>query len=163
MKLVDIAIEKFSSPTSIPVKDFKVEMEELLEEIFSHAICIAQVSSKDEVEMIKGSSYALLEVFASYINEIEKFSPNPSMSKLFRESCVQKLCSLESKVNTTVLKLSLKVFANYKEPLENLYNHCINNNEGKLDELVSAFDVHVERIIQIGLFAISCSTCKNCV
>lgn len=84
------------------------------------------------------------------------------MINLFVDSCTDKLCALERRVNTAVLKLCLKVFSEYTVALELIDKFCFNEeNIGKteeLDSLVADFDLHVDRIMQIGLFAVSCST-----
>lgn len=84
------------------------------------------------------------------------------MINLFIDTCTDKLCALERRVNTAVLKLCLKVFSEYTVTLEVIHKFCFDKeNVGKmeeLDSLVADFDLHVDRIMQIGLFAVSCST-----
>lgn len=81
------------------------------------------------------------------------------MVNLFADSCNDKLCALESKVNTAVLRLSLQVFSEYTQALQEIHDFCFNReNRGqtdKLDVLVADFDMHIDRIMQIGLFAVS--------
>lgn len=83
------------------------------------------------------------------------------MCNLLIDCCSDKLCLLERKVNTAVLKLTLEVFCNFTTPLESLQSYCFSNlkkNEDELDSLVAEFDLHIDRIMQIGLFAVACST-----
>lgn len=83
------------------------------------------------------------------------------MVNLFVECCNDKLCALERKVNEAVLKLCLKLFANYVEPLNRMYDYCLSyNDEDKLDMLIADFDTHVDQIMQVGLFAVACTTDK---
>lgn len=86
------------------------------------------------------------------------------MCDLFIDSCNDKLCALERKVNNAVLRLTLEVFESCTKPLENLHEYCFGDskvNEDVLDSLVAEFDLHVDRIMQIGLFAVACSTDSN--
>lgn len=84
------------------------------------------------------------------------------MINLFIDTCTDKLCALERRVNTAVLKLCLRVFSEYTVALEIIHKFCFDReNVGKmeeLDSLVVNFDLHVDRIMQIGLFAVSCTT-----
>lgn len=104
----------------------------------------------------------MLSTLKSLQTEINNQKTNPAMINLFIDACSYKLCNLEKKVNTAVLKLSLNVFSEFILPLEKIYSFCFNtNNREKIDEfdsLVADFDLHVDRIMQIGLFAVSCSS-----
>lgn len=87
------------------------------------------------------------------------------MCNLSVDSCYDKICALERKVNACVLRLSLKVFSCYLEPLEKLNDCCFTKlvKSEALDDVIVEFDFHVDRIVQIGLFAISSTaniTCK---
>ena len=74
------------------------------------------------------------------------------------------LCKVEQKVNIAVLRLVLEVFSQVNGPLKNMVNKCRidcdkdNKYSEDLDALVSEFDSEMDKIMQIGLFAISCST-----
>lgn len=83
------------------------------------------------------------------------------MCNLTVEACSDKLCILERKINITVLKLCLSVFSCYKNALERLEEHCLcgtEKTETELDNLVAEFDLNVDKFMQIGFFAIACST-----
>ncbi|KAJ8938609.1 hypothetical protein NQ314_011417 [Rhamnusium bicolor] len=122
---------------------------------------IAEIEANKE----KDDIIAVLESLDSLMKEINKSVSNPAMVNLFVDSCTDKLCSLERRVNAAVLKLSLKVFSEYTVALEVIYEFCFHKkNKGKveeLDSLIADFDLHVDRIMQIGLFAVSCSTCSG--
>nr|CAH7768617.1 unnamed protein product [Callosobruchus chinensis] len=147
---MDTALEKISDIDYLEDKEKSLEAfsnaKILFEEVLSHAISIAQV----------------LEALESLSNEISKNNPNPAMVNLFAETCSNKLCALERKVNVAVLKLCLNIFARYTDDLEYIHKFCVNtSNKSKskeLDNLVMEFDLHVDRMMQIGLFAISCSS-----
>ncbi|KAJ8984224.1 hypothetical protein NQ317_007456, partial [Molorchus minor] len=137
----------------------------LFEEVLSHAMSIAQVALEEDCKIIRGSSQTVLDSLDSLTKEINKINLNPSMVNLFVDVCTDKLCILERRVNTAVLRLSLKVFSEYTVALEAIHDFCfIEENQGnteELDLLVADFDLHVDRIMQIGLFAVSCSTCRG--
>ncbi|KAJ8951520.1 hypothetical protein NQ318_000217 [Aromia moschata] len=137
----------------------------LFEEVLSHAMSIAQVALKEDCTIIRGSCQTVLDSLDSLTVEINKPSPNPAMLNLFVDTCTDKLCALERRVNTAVLKLGLRVFSEYDVALEAIHDFCNNvmNKEKmeELDSLVADFDFHVDRIMQIGLFAVSCSTCTS--
>lgn len=85
------------------------------------------------------------------------------MVSLFVEDISNKLCSVERKVDVAVLRLSLFIFAKYCSPLDNLYNFCEINrktdyDKEELNNIIFEFDLHVDRMFQIGLFAVFCSS-----
>lgn len=103
----------------------------------------------------------VLEAFDHLHQELLKPVTNASMVNLFVDCCNDKLCALERKVNEAVLKLCLKLFANYVGPLNKLHEFCLNNyDEDKLDMLIADFDTHVDQIMQVGLFAVACTVDK---
>ncbi|CAH1995681.1 unnamed protein product [Acanthoscelides obtectus] len=163
---MDTALEKMSEIDHLKEKEKCLkafsDAKILFEEVLSHAMSIAQVSMSEDYKIIRGSSQSVLEGLESLSNEISKENPNSAMVKLFAETCSNKLCALERKVNVAVLKICLSTFAKYTDDLENIHKFCFNTeNKSKprdLDNLVMEFDLHVDRIMQIGLFAISCST-----
>lgn len=90
---------------------------------------------------------------------------NQSMINLSVQTCSDKICILERRVNNAVLKLTLKVFSEYTEQLDNIHTFCFDfsNAEKPTAEfasLIKKHDFQVDRILQIGLFAVSCSTNK---
>ncbi|KAI5741751.1 hypothetical protein M8J76_016764 [Diaphorina citri] len=70
---------------------------------------------------------------------------------------------LERRVNTAVLVLFIQVFSDSLQPLRDLVEKCkcVDNGEPRkaedLESLISAFDIHCERIVHIAMFAINCS------
>lgn len=90
---------------------------------------------------------------------------NTAMMNLSVQACSDKLCILEKKVNNAVLKLTLKIFSEYTEIMEKVHKYCFDfsnadNPMVQFTSLVEEFDFQVDRILQIGLFAVSCSTEK---
>nr|CAI5849019.1 unnamed protein product [Callosobruchus analis] len=163
---MDTALEKISDIDYLEDKEKSLEAfsdaKVLFEEVLSHAMSIAQVAVGEDYKIIRGSSQSVLDALESLSNEISKNYPNPAMVNLFAESCSNKLCALERKVNVAVLKLCLNIFSRYTDDLECIHKFCFNTvNKRKpkeLDNLVMEFDLHVDRMMQIGLFAISCSS-----
>ncbi|VEN56281.1 unnamed protein product [Callosobruchus maculatus] len=163
---MDTALEKISDIDYLEDKDKSIEAfsdaKLLFEEVLSHAMSIAQVAVGEDYKIIRGSSQSVLEALESLSDEISKNNPNPAMVNLFAETCSNKLCALERKVNVAVLKLCLNIFSRYTDDLEYIHKFCCdtgNKNKPKeLDNLVMEFDLHVDRMMQVGLFAISCSS-----
>ncbi|KAJ8921559.1 hypothetical protein NQ315_010464 [Exocentrus adspersus] len=157
-KIAEIDLDKGKDAVTTIFNDAK----ELFEEVLCHAMSIAQVALEEDCKIIRGSSQTVLDSLDMLTKEMDKKILNPPMINLFVDSCTDKLCALERRVNTAVLKLCLKVFSEYTAALEEIHEFCFNDeNTGKteeLDSLVVDFDLHVDRIMQIGLFAVSCST-----
>nr|XP_023030304.1 serendipity locus protein alpha [Leptinotarsa decemlineata] len=171
IKWMDLALDKMNGIDFENQKSNSIviceEAKSLFEEVLSHAMSIAQVALVEDCKIIRGRSQAVLEALDGLTSEMSKEPSNVSMINLFIESCSNELCALERRVNTAVLKLSLNVFSQYATTLESIHRFCFDRkNEGKLNELdalVVEYDLHVDRIMQIGLFAVSCSTCTyNC-
>lgn len=84
--------------------------------------------------------------------------------KLNSRSVGESLCNLERQVNTAVLRLVLEVFTGINCPLKNIVNKCKTDiqKDNKVTEdlnvLISEFDKEMDKIMQIGLFAISCTS-----
>lgn len=95
----------------------------------------------------------------------ETLRHNQPMMNLSVQACTDKICILERRVNNAVLKLTLKVFTEYTQLMEKINEHCFNfsNAEipmGEFASIVERHDFQVDRILQIGLFAVSCSSDK---
>lgn len=97
----------------------------------------------------------MLSDLDSLFEELNKENINVSICNLSIDSCYDKLCTLERKVNFCVLRLALKVFSYYLNPLDKLSSYCFDKLPGSelLDDVIVEFDLHVDRIMQIGLFA----------
>lgn len=83
------------------------------------------------------------------------------MGNLFIDVCNDKLCILEKRVNITVLKLCLSTFSDFENTLERLHAYCLSDAEKtelEIDNLVAEFDLLVDKLMQIGFFAVACST-----
>lgn len=98
--------------------------------------------------------------------EINKENCNLNMCNLVVDVCNDTLCAFEAKLNTAVLRLCLNVFSNYKTPLNELYEACVNftslSNQDTIDTLIIEFDLHMDRLFQIALFSVVSSTIGKC-
>ncbi|XP_045465946.1 serendipity locus protein alpha isoform X1 [Harmonia axyridis] len=144
------------------ISKFK-EAKTIYEDILAHAMSIAQICLDEDSKIINGSCKTVLDILGDLENELNKEQPNNSMVSLFIDDTSNKLCSLERKVDTAVLRLSLFVFSKYCCPLGKLFNFCkhVSNDtydSEELDNIIANFDLHVDRIFQIGLFAVFCSS-----
>ncbi|RZC35243.1 serendipity locus protein alpha-like [Asbolus verrucosus] len=158
VKWMDASLDKISEiKTQQNKAEIYNETRELFEEVLSHAMSIAQVSLDEDSKIIRGSCQSVLHA----LNSLDK-EENLNMINLFVDACSDKLCILERKVNTAVLKLCLETFSQYTQPLEKIHSFCFRaSNRSRIEELdglVADFDLHVDRIMQIGLFAVSCSS-----
>ncbi|KAJ3641078.1 hypothetical protein Zmor_027599 [Zophobas morio] len=165
VRWMDAALERVSEITlhngKTKALETYTETRQIFEEVLSHAMSIAQVSLPQDSKIIRGSCQTVLNTLASLQTELDNPTTNPSMVHLFVDACSHKLCHLEKKVNTAVLKLCLKTFSQFTTPLEKIRHFCFEGEKrvgDELDSLVADFDLHVDRIMQIGLFAVSCSS-----
>ncbi|XP_022904885.2 serendipity locus protein alpha [Onthophagus taurus] len=164
LKYMDLSLDKLSqinaeiNNKNDLIKNYHAA-KDCIEEVLCYAMSIAQVSSIDDSKVIKGNSKAVLEELESLLVELNKDEIKINFCNLFIDCCYDKLCVLEKKVNFAVLKLSLKVFCDYTKPVLDLNNFCLNKekDEEQFDELIINLDNHVDRIMQVGLFAIAAS------
>ncbi|GJQ74639.1 putative serendipity locus alpha protein [Trypoxylus dichotomus] len=175
-KLVDAALDKLaqidvSDNKEIYLQSYHISRKHI-EDILCYSMSIAQVTYVEDSKIIRGSCKTVLEHLDSLFEEINKDNINIAMCNLSIDSCYDKICALERKVNACVLKLSLKIFSHYFDPLEKLSNCSFNKliSSDALDDVIVEYDLHVDRIMQIGFFATSSTTnatstikMKNCL
>ncbi|KAK5650528.1 hypothetical protein RI129_001557 [Pyrocoelia pectoralis] len=133
----------------------------IVENILSFALSIAQVGYSDDNQIITAACRTVLNSLNNVKVEINKEEVNLDMFKLTIEMYSNSLCALEAKVNVAVLNLCLRIFSNYQDLIENLYDACLNFNSHSsetLEDLISEFDLQMDRIFQIGLFSLACSS-----
>lgn len=88
--------------------------------------------------------------------EITKEPPNPAMCSLVVDVAIDTLCVLERKVNVAVLRLCISVFSCDDDPFVALSNHLETDAE-----FANEFDLYFDRLNQICMFSIACSSeCK---
>ncbi|XP_025828922.1 serendipity locus protein alpha [Agrilus planipennis] len=163
IKWMDLCLNKLSQLdiSSENVKEMFQKCYKIVEEVLCHAMSLAQIAIDEDSRIIKGSSKAVLDVLGALKVEIDKNPKSIPVCNLLIDSCSDELCILERKVNTAVLRLCLKLFSDLSGPLDILERYCLNscNKLGdNINLLVENFDLHVDRIIQVGLFAIGCSS-----
>ncbi|KAL3278164.1 hypothetical protein HHI36_013506 [Cryptolaemus montrouzieri] len=164
LKWVDDALEKITQVEIGNKTEFALkEAVSAFENVLSHAMSIAQICLNEDSKAIKGTSQMVLESIEELENELTKSEPNKAMVKLFIENSGNKLCSLERRVDIAILRLSLKIFSKYNQPLKEVFKICERNfqdefNQQLIDDIVVDFDLHVDRIMQIGLFSVFCSS-----
>ncbi|KAB0801982.1 hypothetical protein PPYR_04168 [Photinus pyralis] len=132
-----------------------------IEEILSFALSIGQVGYNDDNKIITAACRTVLNSVDQLKVEINKQEHNLDMFNLMTEMYTSALCSLEAKVNVAVLNLCLRIFSNYQDLVEDLYSACVNynsNSSKRLDDLITDFDLHMDRIFQIALFSLACSS-----
>lgn len=82
------------------------------------------------------------------------------------------LCVLETNTNTALLALVIHCFCNSSSPIDMLKMHlkngicntcCCENSDLVMENCshIKDFDLYNERLIQIGSFAVSCSSDQN--
>ncbi|XP_044736093.1 serendipity locus protein alpha-like [Chrysoperla carnea] len=136
-----------------------------IEELLSHAMSIAQITLPEECINIKAGSQKVLNEFEQLNFECRTEKRNIPLCNLLVDSVSDALCNLEQRVNVGVLKLLLEVFKNYDEHLLNLKDYCVSSTKvprsaDDLDDLIISFDLQIDRIMHVGLFAVACSTNK---
>ncbi|EEB09863.1 conserved hypothetical protein [Pediculus humanus corporis] len=175
LNLMNFCIKKFNnlSENFLDLKSYIENAEEtiklvkpIIDEILCYAMSIAHVT-KSEIyhSVIMNSCSKVLQDFKD-LNEsfVQK---DINKIKLNALSIGESICNVERQVNTAVLYLVLDVFSGINCPLKNLIEKCktemFNNNKtmDDLNNLVSEFDLQMDKIMQIGFFTISCSNNIN--
>lgn len=164
--LMDVAFERiYEIDLDRNKKEINLEIcEEVLnivKEILCTAYSIALVCDEYDSKSIKGSSKTVLDDLAAVKTEIELMR-NISMCNLLVDSFCDNLCALERKVNTAVLRLTVETFSGCEDGINDLYFQCTDNkltekHKECIDACVGRVDNEIDKIMQIGWFAISCS------
>ncbi|PNF28471.1 hypothetical protein B7P43_G15235 [Cryptotermes secundus] len=142
--------------------DIIPQVKHILDELLCHAMAIAQVSTANDSADITASCQKVLHVFEDMKKKSASDTVNLSVRQLCCYSLAEVLESLEQQINRTLLRLVLEVFSEPYSPLKKLVKASCNIpaagcHAEDLEVLVSALDLHVDRIMQIGMFAMACS------
>ena len=78
------------------------------------------------------------------------------MCALLVETSCEKLCELEAQVNTAVLRLCVLIFSEHPSRVKKLNECRLFTDES--DVSLEQWDSYVDRLIQIGLYAVASST-----
>lgn len=150
-------------------KDQKEQIEDCkdlwfgIEDIFTHAMSIAQVCQPYNFEAISGSCQTIMSNFENLKMQLEADPPDQAMNLLYMNALSDSIYRLERKINISILILVMEIFSNPFHTLKKLIKICSislkERSKVDLNSLIEAFDQTSDKCIQIGKFAISC--CKN--
>ncbi|KAL0269350.1 UNVERIFIED_CONTAM: hypothetical protein PYX00_007114 [Menopon gallinae] len=137
-----------------------LSLKSLIDELLCHAMTVSHISNRDyDCNMIKSYSQKVLDEFKNM-----NATQNRSDLAFIADKLSDLLCQLEETVNDTILNVVLDVFTDVNDPVRNLVNKCnqsedsLNRSATDLESEISEFDEHMDRLMHIGLFAVSCST-----
>lgn len=159
-----IGSQEKCNEASEPVGPLSDRVKPLLEEVLRHAIAVAYCSVQDDNKLIMAMCENVLKqlkILVSLEREGTPDSVDVQISCDILADCVE---LLEQKVNTALIRLIATTFATPLAPLQSMTamltpekdSQCRDQNA--LDPLVADFDLHVDRIFQIGGFATACTT-----
>lgn len=132
------------------------EIREMIEVLLSHAMAFSNISVESDKIPLTTLSQNLLKVAMEFEEEFSLSQPgkklNPSNQRLKAIELENSLFRLEKFVNDALLRLVYEVFhAMNQKPIEEL------KSTENLDEKIKDFDLLIDRLLQIGHFAISFS------
>nr|CAD7403808.1 unnamed protein product [Timema poppensis] len=136
----------------------------IVDEVLAHAMSIAQVSFPCDLEHVSNCCLKVLKCYDALKAECEAKEVNMNSTKLSAHTLGDSLEALEREVNTSVLRLVLEVFSDPYAPLKQLMQECssplipVDQRDGMdLEPMIRSFDLQMDRIMQIALFAMACS------
>ncbi|XP_063611857.1 uncharacterized protein LOC134785444 [Penaeus indicus] len=159
-----IGSQEKCSEASEPVGPLSNRVKPLLEEVLRHAIAVAYCSVQDDNKLIMAMCENVLKqlkILVSLEREGTPDSVDVQISCDILADCVE---LLEQKVNTALIRLIATTFATPLAPLQSMTAMLTSEKDGQcrdqnaLDPLVADFDLHVDRIFQIGGFATACTS-----
>ncbi|XP_012254035.2 uncharacterized protein LOC105684901 isoform X2 [Athalia rosae] len=136
-----------------------------IEEVFAHAMAIAQVCHPYNFNAITGISQSIITEYESLKVQLNSEKPDPSINNLLINTLNDALYRLEQKVNVSMLTLVMEVFSDPIGPLKKLIKICGNalaarkRGRSDLSNAIEEFDQVTDKAMQIGMFAIAC--CKD--
>ena len=159
--------------TNLSNKSQKEQIEECtdlwlgIEDVFAHAMSIAQVCQPYSFKAISGSCQTILTEYENLKTQLQSDPPDPTMNNLYMNTLTDALYRLERKINVSVLTLVMEVFSYPFTALKKLVNICgsslsaSNRTKNDLNSAIEEFDQLTDKSMQIGKFAIACSRDKN--
>lgn len=162
--VLDIIAEMPNKPREEQLKDC-ADLWLGIEDVFSHAMAIAQVCQPYNFKAITGTCHSIILEHENLKSQLESETPDTAMNNLFLNTLNDALYRLERKVNVSVLTLVMEVFSNPYGSLKKLVKACGNSlsasqrSEGDLTKAIEDFDQTTDKTMQIGRFAIAC--CKD--
>jgi hypothetical protein len=133
-----------------------------IEDIFAHAMSIAQVCQPYNFKAITASCQTILTEFENLKAQLQSDPSDPTMNNLFMNTLTDSLYRLERKINISVLTLVMVVFSDPFGALKKLIEICgttLNAKDRSKNDLNSAieeFDQLTDKTVQIGKFAVAC-------
>lgn len=133
-----------------------------IEDVFSHAMAIAQVCLPQDFKAISGVCQSIMSEYENLKTQINNETPELTMINLFLNSLIDALYRLERKVNISVLTLIMEVFSDPLRALRKLVKICGTSlfvdkrSKSDLNEAIEDFDQLSDKALQIGSFAIAC-------
>ncbi|KAG8276522.1 hypothetical protein J6590_064015 [Homalodisca vitripennis] len=133
---------------------------QIVDDMVCQAISVAKIASSIDYNEITSVCHRLLDES----NQLACESDQRQVT-LLKDSLAACLSSLEQRVNIAVLRLFLQVFSEPNGPVKRLVHCCgqalHTQRRTDLDSLVAELDAHIERIILVGQFAVSCCEDKG--
>lgn len=133
-----------------------------IEDIFSHAMSIAQLCQPQNFEAISGACQSIMGEYENLKSQLCSETPDPSVNNLFMNTLNDALYRLERKVNISVLMLVMEVFSDSFNALRKLVMTCGSSLTAKkrsksdLNSAIEDFDQLTDKAMQIGIFANAC-------
>ncbi|KAF5281207.1 hypothetical protein FQA39_LY17847 [Lamprigera yunnana] len=154
-KLEEVNIENDGANAESKLEESAIIVEGILE----FSMSVAQVGYNNDIKIITAACQRVLSNLKNIRTEVNSETCNLSLCNLLIEIYMNSLCALEAKVNVIVLNLCLKVFPQFHTLILHLYNACLDTNcKSELELIISDFDLFMDRIFQIGLFCLACSS-----
>ncbi|XP_043663876.1 uncharacterized protein LOC122627111 isoform X1 [Vespula pensylvanica] len=133
-----------------------------IEDIFSHAMSIAQMCQPQNFEAISAACQSIMGEYENLKSQLCSETPDPSVNNLFMNTLNDALYRLERKVNISVLMLVMEVFSDSFNALRKLVMTCGSSLTAKkrsksdLHSAIEDFDQLTDKAMQIGIFANAC-------
>ncbi|KZC11106.1 Serendipity locus protein alpha [Dufourea novaeangliae] len=138
-----------------------------IEDVFSHAMAIAQVCKPCNFKAITGTCHSIILEYENLKFQLTSESSDSALNNLFMNSLNDALYRLERKINISVLNLVMEVLSDPLNALKKLVTICGNSLTAKkryksdLADAVEDFDQVIDKSMQIGLFAIASCNDRN--
>lgn len=167
---IDLVLDMISSLSNKSQEDQIKECDDIwlgIEDIFAHAMSVAQVCQPYNFKAISGSCQTILTEYENLKSQLCSNPPDPAMNSLFMTTLTDSLYRLERKINVSVLTLVMEVFSDAYGPLKKLIKICgislsaNNRSKNDLSNAIEEFDQLTDKSVQIGKFAIACCRDKN--
>nr|XP_053650232.1 uncharacterized protein LOC128700801 [Cherax quadricarinatus] len=134
----------------------------LLEEVLRHGIAVAYCSSPDDNHIIMSMCENVLKELKIVVSLERNGEPDAVDVQISCDILADSVELLEQKINTALIRLITKNFADPMTPIQSLMNMLSpeenTTDRSTLDSCIADFDLHVDSIFQIGGFATSCTS-----